>query len=145
MFQSTTALHLIRLLGIWTDGSRNLVPATQAAKKLGISRQSLRRLISRREVKAVKVGNLQRVYIAQGEIDPIVGGRNFQAQDSAEAKLATPNENLRNTSQPVQPVTDDFDRALADVESINIFAGPNADQWNRVLARAEGERLKETR
>ena len=75
-----------------TDGQL-LMPAAQAARKMGISRQSLRRLIHQEAIRAVRIGNLQRVYIPQGEIDRII-------------KPSTANVNLSDHSQPFPTVTD---------------------------------------
>jgi hypothetical protein len=37
--------------------------------------------------------------------------------------------------------TGDWNRVLAEVRGMNIFAGRNADYWNHVVARAEMKRL----
>ena len=107
-----------------------LIPAPQAAQKLGISRRSLRNRIDSGLIRSVKVG--PRVYIHKTELERVVNGK---PKPEAPEEISLTEKNSEDLCQ----------RVLADVESINIFAGPNADQWNRVLARAEGERLKETR
>jgi excisionase family DNA binding protein len=55
-----------------TDG-RLLIPAPEAAQKLGISRRSLRNRIDAGVVKSVQVG--ARVYIHKAELERIVNGR----------------------------------------------------------------------
>jgi excisionase family DNA binding protein len=62
-----------------TDG-RLLIPATQAARKLGISRRTLTKHIGAGLIRSVKVGS--RASIPQSEIDRIVNG---------EPKPETPN------------------------------------------------------
>ena len=53
-------------------GGQLLVPATQAARKLGISRRTLTKHIGAGLIRSVKVGS--RVSIPQSEIDRIVNG-----------------------------------------------------------------------
>jgi len=66
---------------------------TQAARKLGISRQSLQRLIRAGEVSVVKVGNMRIPFVPRTEIDRIVSGR---------PKAAAANENAADGSQVLQ-------------------------------------------
>ena len=78
---------------------RSLVLATVAARRLGISRQSLRRLIKRKEIKAIKVGHIMRVYIPQSEIDRIVSGKSLEvSRDDVEP--ATGQDNFSDPPQP---------------------------------------------
>jgi excisionase family DNA binding protein len=105
-----------------SNGQQSLIPATLAARRLGISRQSLRRLIRQGEVNAVRVGNLQRVYIPQDEIDRIVSGRN--AHISA-TKLAGANENLGDLSQPIPTVTS----SPTSIEDIMTMPIPVEERW----------------
>ena len=78
---------------------RSLVLATVAARRLGISRQSLRRLIKRKEIKAIKVGHIMRVYIPQSEIDRIVSGKSLEvSRDDVEP--ATGQDNFSDPSEP---------------------------------------------
>lgn len=58
-----------------TDG-RLLVPATEAARKLGITRRTLRKRIEAGLVRSVKT--FSRTYIPQREIDRIVNGEPCQ-------------------------------------------------------------------
>jgi excisionase family DNA binding protein len=117
--------------------SQLLIPAPQAAHQLGISRRTLRTRINAGLMKSVRVG--ARVYIHKAELERIVNG---EPKPEARAEIS---ENGKSREEVCQNGhTSEFDRVLAEVESMSIFAGPNADQWNRVLARAKCERLKET-
>jgi len=69
-----------------TDGQL-LIPAAKAAKKLGMSRWTLKRRIDAKEIKAVKVG--PRMFIPQSDIDRLLGIP--PAQTSA-VKPATANQ-----------------------------------------------------
>src|SRR5262249_9564262 len=83
------------------QSQQSLVLATVAARRLGISRQALERLIKRKEIKAIKVGNMMRVYIPQSEIDRIVCGRDCEPAGEA-TKHAVGLENSSDRPKPAQ-------------------------------------------
>jgi excisionase family DNA binding protein len=60
-----------------------LVPAASAARKLGVSRWTLKRLIKAKEIRAVKVGH--RRFIPQSEIETLVNGEPVQITKPAKA------------------------------------------------------------
>jgi len=59
-----------------TTGGQLLMPAAEAARKLGMSRWTLNRRIEAKEIRAVKVG--PRRFIPQSEIERIISGQSAQ-------------------------------------------------------------------
>lgn len=107
-----------------------IIPFSEAARKLHICRTTLRKRIRSGEIKAVSVG--PRLFVPQAELDRIVSGvavSTVAQQPSADQQEAQ--------SASVPEAYTGFDAVLAEVEAQNIFAGPKADDFNRVLAKAE--------
>jgi hypothetical protein len=104
-------------------GEQLLIPAARAAWKLGISRQSLRRLIKAGEVKAVKIGNMRGPFVPQTEIARIVSGR---------AKTEAAFEDTSHESQTRQT---EADPALPGQRATTTAQTPR----DRILALAWGE------
>jgi len=76
-----------------TDGQL-LIPATQAARKLGITRQTLRKHIKAGLLRSVKVGS--RSSILQSEIDRIVRG---EAKPETPTGISASGKNAGNVCQ----------------------------------------------
>jgi hypothetical protein len=85
-----------------TDGQL-LVPATQAAKKLGISRRTLKRHVGAGLVRSVTMG--ARTFVAQREINRLVSGESAPAQNETKPEAA--NQISGEVSNPDQACTNE--------------------------------------
>jgi excisionase family DNA binding protein len=112
-----------------------LIPVARAAKRLGISRDTIDRLIKTEEVRVVKIGG--RVMVPQMEVDRIVMGRTREAaQITASQPVRTrassaDSATVRNVAAATSELATVTDEEAARCD---IFFGPNAGFWARVAA-----------
>jgi hypothetical protein len=79
-----------------TDGQL-LMPSVRLARKMGISRRTLKKRIDSQEIKAVKIG--PRMFIPQNEIDRLMG---ISSGQISAPKPATPNRVSGDAAEWVQ-------------------------------------------
>jgi excisionase family DNA binding protein len=126
-----------------------LIAVARAAKRLGISRDTIDRLIKTGEVRVVRIGG--RVMVPQMEIERIVMG---QARESAEITAAQPvrtratvsdSATVRNLDQDVsyaEKIRNFVWASEEEKERCSIFMGPNAEFWAKVIAMGDRQKSK---
>jgi excisionase family DNA binding protein len=95
-----------------TDGQL-LMPSVRLARKMGISRRTLKKRIDSKEIKAVKIG--PRMFIPQNEIDRLMG---ISSGQISALKPATPNQVSGDAAEWVQTLPNAAKSPKARLEDI---------------------------
>jgi excisionase family DNA binding protein len=124
-----------------------LIPVARAARRLGISRDTIDRLIKTSEVRVVKIGG--RVMVPQMEIDRIVRGEPREtdqimaAQPLITRATVLDSAIVRNPDEAYAEKIRNFVWASdEEKERCSIFMGPNAEFWAKVIAMGDRQKSK---
>jgi len=128
-------------------GGQLLIPATQAAKMLGVSRRTLYNRIKAGLIRPRRISSS--IYVPRTELDRLILGTQPASanstgpenvgkgrQDSENGGEMAIGNDYRSQCRFIESQPD-FPAILAEVIALGLHAGPEASHWDRTVARAE--------